>query len=165
MKIVSSEAMARIDSRAQAEFAFPSLVLMEDAGVKAWAAFRQAGPGPGGGRRGGWSSSPAGATMAVTPLSWPARRPWRSSEPLTIVLAGGRPEKDSDPGRNLAACEALGMEIIDWPVQRDLVTTRIAEASWIIDGIAGTGIRGALRPPLVGHRGVHEPEPGEKGRT
>ena len=139
--------MARIDGRAQAEFAFPSLVLMEDAGVKAWAALRRnvwAGRRPrrrivfvaGRGNNGG--DALVMARQAAV----------EKFEPLTVVLAGGRPERESDPGRNLAACEALGMEIIDWPVQHDLVTTRIAEASWIIDGIAGTGIRGALRPPL-----------------
>ena len=139
--------MARIDSRTQAEFAFPSLLLMEDAGVKAWAVLRRLAWGgrkprgricfvAGRGNNGGDAFVMA-RQAAVERL-----------QPLTVVLAGGRPEKDSDPGRNLAACEALGIEIIDWPVQTDLVTSRIAEASWILDGIAGTGMRGALRPPL-----------------
>jgi hydroxyethylthiazole kinase-like uncharacterized protein yjeF len=148
VKVVSSEAMARIDRRAQAEFAFPSLVLMEDAGVKAWAALRRvvwAGHLPKGrlvfvagkGNNGGDALVMA-RQAAVEKVGVP-----------TIVLAGGRPVKDSDPGRNLASCEALGIEIIDWQVQRELATTRIAEAAWIIDGIAGTGIQGALRPPLA----------------
>jgi NAD(P)H-hydrate epimerase len=147
VKIVSSEAMARIDSRTQAEFAFPSMLLMEDAGVKAWAVLRRL---VWGGRR------PRGRICFVAgrgnnggdAFVMARQAAVEHVQPLTIVLAGGRPEKDSDPGRNLAACEALGMEIIDWPVQTDLVTSRIAEASWILDGIAGTGIRGALRPPL-----------------
>jgi len=147
VKIVSSEAMARIDGRAQAEFAFPSLVLMEDAGVKAWAALRRV---VWGGRR------PRGRIVFVAgrgnnggdALVMARQAEVEKFGPLTIVLAGGRPERESDPGRNLAAVEAMGMEIIDWPVQHDLVTSRIAEAAWIIDGIAGTGIRGALRPPL-----------------
>ena len=148
MKIVSSEAMARIDSRAQAEFAFPSLILMEDAGVKAWMALRRLV----------WAGQrPKGRLVFVTgkgnnggdALVMARQAAVEKVGLLTIVLAGGRPEKDSDPGRNLASCEALGMEIIDWPVQHDLATTRIAAASWIIDGIAGTGISGALRPPLA----------------
>ena len=147
MKIVSSEAMARIDGRAQAEFAFPSLVLMEDAGVKAWAALRRV---VWGGRR------PRGRLVFVAgrgnnggdALVMARQAAVEKLPLLTVVLAGGRPERDTDPGRNLASCEPLGMEIIDWPVQHDLVMTRMAEAAWIIDGIAGTGIRGALRPPL-----------------
>jgi hydroxyethylthiazole kinase-like uncharacterized protein yjeF len=147
VKIVSSEAMVRIDSRTQAEFAFPSMILMEDAGVKAWAAFRRLAWG---GRR------PRGRLVFVAgkgnnggdAFVMARQAAVERVQPLTIILAGGRPEKDTDPGRNLAACEALGMEIIDWPVQPDLVMSRLAEASWILDGIAGTGIRGALRAPL-----------------
>jgi NAD(P)H-hydrate epimerase len=67
---------------------------------------------------------------------------------LTIVLAGGRPADDSDPGRMLAACEALGIPIMTWPERSDDVRACLSEAAWIFDGIAGTGIRGALRPPL-----------------
>jgi hydroxyethylthiazole kinase-like uncharacterized protein yjeF len=139
--------MARIDARTQAEFAIPSLVLMEDAGVKAWALLRRIGWGArmprgrlvfvaGGGNNGGDAFVMA-RQAAVEHV-----------EPLTIVLAGGRPPKESDPGRNLAACEALGIETIDWPVQPELVMSRCASAAWIVDGIAGTGIHGALRPPL-----------------
>ena len=140
--------MARIDKRSQAEFAFPSMLLMEDAGVKAWAVLRRLAWG---GRK------PRGRVVFIAgrgnnggdAFVMARQAAVEHFQPLTVVLAGGRPEKDSDPGRNLAACETLGLEIIDWPVQMDLVTTRIAEASWILDGIAGTGIRGTLRPPLA----------------
>ena len=148
MKIVSSEAMARIDSRTQTEYAFPSLLLMEDAGVKAWAVLRRLAWG---GKR------PRGRLVFVAgrgnnggdAFVMARQAAVERVQPLTIVLAGGRPDRDSDPGRNLAACDALGIETLDWPVQPDVVMSRIAEASWILDGIAGTGIRGALRPPLA----------------
>ena len=139
--------MTRIDSRSQAEFAIPSMVLMEDAGVKAWAGLRRA---VWGGRR------PRGRTVVVAgrgnnggdAFVMARQAAVEGIEPLSIVLAGGRPEKDSDPGRNLASCEALGIEIIDWPVQQDQVMSRLADASWILDGISGTGLRGPLKPPL-----------------
>ena len=161
MKIVSSEAMARIDSRTQAEFAFPSMLLMEDAGVKSWAVLRRI---VWGGRR------PRGRLVLVAgrgnnggdAFVMARQAAVERVEPLTIVLAGGRPEKDSDPGRNLAACDALGIETIDWPVQQDLVMSRLAEASWILDGIAGTGIHGALRPPLVDLVQCVNQSPGKK---
>jgi NAD(P)H-hydrate epimerase len=121
---------------------------MEDAGVKAWAVLRRLAWG---GRR------PRGRVVFVAgkgnnggdALVMARQAAVERVQPLTIVLAGGRPERDSDSGRNLAACEALGIETIDWPVEPDLVGSRIAEASWILDGIAGTGIRGPLRPPLA----------------
>ncbi len=148
MKIVGSEAMTRIDGRTQAEFAFPSMLLMEDAGVKAWAVLRRM---VWGGRRprgrlvfvAGRGNNGGDAFVIARQAAVEGR------EPLTIVLAGGRPAADSDPGRNLAMCDALGIETMEWPVQADLVMSRLGEASWILDGIAGTGVRGALRPPLA----------------
>jgi hydroxyethylthiazole kinase-like uncharacterized protein yjeF len=70
------------------------------------------------------------------------------AHPLKIILANGKPADDSDPGRMLAICEALGIPCISWPAQADAVRAVLAEADWVFDGIAGTGIRGALRPPL-----------------
>jgi len=146
VKVVSSEAMTRIDRRSQLEFAIPSMVLMEDAGVKAWALLRRLawkGSRPrrrivfaaGKGNNGGDAFVMA-RQAAVEGL--------RS---LSIVLSSGHPDPDSDPGRNLACCAALGIEIIDWPVQPDQALTRFAEACWIVDGISGTGLRGALKAP------------------
>jgi len=147
MKIVSSAAMARIDSRSQTEFSIPSMVLMEDAGVKAWAATRRlvwkdrtprlrlvfvAGKGNNGG------DAMVMARQAAV----------EGHTSLTLVLAGARPDPDSVPGRMLAMCESLGIECVDWPVQAEHVLVRLAEAGWIFDGIAGTGLQGALRPPL-----------------
>jgi NAD(P)H-hydrate epimerase len=68
---------------------------------------------------------------------------------VTIVLAGGSPVAESDPWRNLKACESLGIECLSWPAQSQAVASRIAEAHWVFDGISGTGLRGALRAPLA----------------
>ena len=117
VKIVSSEAMARIDSRTQAEFAFPSMLLMEDAGVKAWAILRRLAWGGTAAPRADRLHRRQGQQRGGRLRHGAAGRGGELRSPSSIVLAGGRPEKDSDPGRNLAACEALGIEIIDWPVQ------------------------------------------------
>jgi hydroxyethylthiazole kinase-like uncharacterized protein yjeF len=146
VKIVSSEAMTRIDRRSQDEFAIPSLILMEDAGVKAWALFRRvAGSGGRPGQRIVFAAGKGNNGGDAFVMARQAAA--EGGHALSIVLAGGRPGPDSDPGRNLAPCEALGIEIIDWPVQHELALTRLAEASWILDGISGTGLRGALKPP------------------
>ncbi len=141
--------MTRIDRRSQEEFAISSTVLMEDAGVKAWALLRRAV----------WKDRRPRRRIVFTAgrgnnggdaFVMARQAAVEGYQPLSIVLAGGRPpEPGSDPGRNLASCEALGMEIIDWPVQNDLALTRLAEASWIVDGISGTGLRGALKPPTA----------------
>jgi len=148
VKIVSSEAMTRIDVRSQAEFAIPSMVLMEDAGVKAWGRLRSDV----------WRGRPPRGRIVVAAgrgnnggdaFVMARQAAVEGVGPLCIVLAGGRPEPGSDPGRNLAACEALGIEMFDWPVQRDHVLSRLTDAAWILDGLSGTGLRGALKSPLA----------------
>ena len=147
MKVVSSEAMALIDRRAQDEFMIPSELLMEDAGVCAWDLFLSRACGgsvpegrlvflAGKGNNGGDAS-----VMARRALCQGARG-------ATLVLADGRPREGSVPGRMLAAAEAYGVECLEWPARKEKVMARLGEASWILDGIAGTGIRGGLRPPL-----------------
>ncbi|HVO39423.1 MAG TPA: NAD(P)H-hydrate dehydratase [Spirochaetia bacterium] len=148
MKVVSSEAMALIDRRSQTEFAIPSLLLMEDAGVAAWSVFLsrvlrgRIPDGPmvflaGAGNNGGDAFVLARRALCdgVTGLS--------------IVLAAGRPSPETDPGRMLAMCEAHGIEVLSWEAGREGVVDRLSRASWIFDGIAGTGLRGALRAPLA----------------
>jgi len=41
------------------------------------------------------------------------------------------------------------MEVLPWDAARDGVRERLSRAAWIFDGIAGTGLRGALRAPLA----------------
>jgi ADP-dependent NAD(P)H-hydrate dehydratase / NAD(P)H-hydrate epimerase len=158
VKIVSSEAMALIDRRTQAEFAVPSTILMEDAGVKAWAAAQRllwdgrqphgpvvfvAGKGNNGGdafvmaRQA--SQGPGGRRGGAVGGGAPA---------ISIVLAAGEPAPKSDPATMLAMCRALGIECIDWGAEGERARARIAGAAWIFDGISGTGVRGALRTPL-----------------
>jgi hydroxyethylthiazole kinase-like uncharacterized protein yjeF len=62
----------------------------------------------------------------------------------------------------LAMCEALGIECMLWPDQSDGVRARCAEAAWVFDGIAGTGIHGALRPPLSDLVEAVNASPGKK---
>jgi hydroxyethylthiazole kinase-like uncharacterized protein yjeF len=136
--------MARIDARTQAEFAIPGTLLMEDAGVKSWAAMRRlvwkgrmprgrlvflAGKGNNGG------DAFVMARQAFV----------EGAGPLSIILAAGRPAPGSDPALMLAGCENLGIECLSWTEQAAESAARIADASWVFDGIAGTGIRGPLR--------------------
>jgi NAD(P)H-hydrate epimerase len=160
MKVVSSEAMAVIDRRAQDEFAIPPALLMEDAGVSAWSLFvRRVCAGKvqkermvfvvGKGNNGGDA-----LVMARRALC-------QGVHSSSIVLADGRPV-GGIPAQMLAICEAYGIECLSWPTQRDEVLTRFREAAWILDGIAGTGIRGGLRAPLSELVGAINASPAQK---
>ena len=147
MKVVSSEAMATIDRRAQDEFAIPSALLMEDAGVCAWSLFVD---------RAGAGRLPRGRLVFVAgkgnnggdALVMARRALCQGARGLTVVLADGRPQAGGVPSQMLAAAEAYGIECRTWQSEREQVLARLRESSWIFDGVSGTGLRGALRAPL-----------------
>ena len=147
MKIVSSDAMTRIDRRAQAEFAVPSTILMEDAGVKAWASARQAA-WEGRAARGRLVFLAGKGNNGGDALVMARQAAVENARAVTVVLAAGRPAPGTDPHTMLAICEALGIECLNWPVEEADIRRRCAEAGWFFDGIAGTGIKGPLRAPL-----------------
>ncbi len=140
--------MARIDSRSQDEFAIPSGILMEDAGLSAWQLVR---------RRLWRGRKPRGRLLFIAgkgnnggdAFVMARRAAVEGAGPLSIVLGAGRPSPDSDPGRMLAACDGLGIERLEWPAERGRIESRLAETGWIFDGLTGTGLRGPLSPPLA----------------
>jgi len=161
MKVVSSEAMALIDRRAQDEFAIPSTLLMEDAGACAWSLLAErigtsrvreervvfvAGKGNNGGDA---------LVMARRALC-------QGVLAVSIVLADGRPSPGGTPAQMLAICEAYGIECLLWPAEQEQIADRLNLATWIVDGIAGTGLRGGLRAPLSDLVAAMNTSPGNK---
>jgi NAD(P)H-hydrate epimerase len=63
---------------------------------------------------------------------------------VVVVLAGGEPRPGA-AADNLAACRALGIPV----VTGDDARAAIASATWIFDGITGTGLRAELAAPLA----------------
>ncbi len=146
MKVVDAEAMSRIDARSQSEYRIPSLLLMENAGLKGWLLARQEL----------WSGGlPAGRIVVLCGRGGNggdglvmARQAALDGAPVSVVLAGGRPAAGSDPEANLLACEGLAIPVLPWPGQEQPVREILATAAVIFDGIAGTGLRGPLQEPL-----------------
>ena len=107
MKVVSSDAMARIDGRAREQFSLPSLVLMENAGIKAWSAARSALC------RGGIPGAPqvfvAGRGNNGGDALVMARQAFVDGcRDVSVILAGGRPPTGSDPAADLAMAQVTG---------------------------------------------------------
>lgn len=144
VKIVDSGAMAVIDRRAQEEFLFPSLLLMENAGLKTWNQI---------------ADSQRDALHAVVFLAGAgcnggdafvmARQCLMAGGEPSVVLAGGEPASAGPSLDNLRLCGRLGIPCLPWPGHEERVRRLLHGASLIVDGIAGTGLRGPLRPPLA----------------
>jgi hydroxyethylthiazole kinase-like uncharacterized protein yjeF len=148
MKLVDSAQMSAIDARSQREFGFPSIVLMENAGVKATAALRRYV------MRGALAQSPMtfvcgkGANGGDA-LVMARQLLMKGFTKLSVVLAAERPGEETDAGRNLLMAEKLGIRAVSYTADRRGAEALIADSEWLFDGIAGTGLRGRLSEPLA----------------
>lgn len=141
LRLVDSAQMSAIDHEAEERFRIPSPILMENAGLKALNAMQRriwrrplpeepvtvvAGRGNNGGD----------ALVIARQLHGIGARA------LTVLLSHGEPTDGSQCAANLAICRALGIAVRDG-------SKAALECGWVIDGMAGTGQRGALRGPAA----------------
>lgn len=141
MNLVSSAAMSRIDERAQNEYGYPGLVLMENAGIRAADELERrlwGGEAPrrpvvlaGSGNNGGDALVMARQMRLRFGL-----------EPL-IILARERLNENAALHDNL--CRQLGLRRLSWSAHRTAAEGALAEADFILDGLTGTGLDGPLR--------------------
>ena len=143
--LVSTQTMESIDSRAQSDYLIPGVVLMEQAGSKGWGAFNayaaEAGISfsrvlfvAGGGNNGGDA-----LVMAREAF-------FSGLDTFSILLAGSRVSNSCSVQRNI--CRKLGFAMFEAETDEGLLSTDasrlISDADLIVDGIAGTGLRGLL---------------------
>lgn len=147
MKIVSSDLMSDIDRQAIESFDIPGMLLMENAGIKCWAYIDDhiraaryknknivivAGSGNNG-----------GDVLVI------ARQAWISGfRAIKIVLI-------NDSGNDMVSlhrkiCKSYGIPILIYGKDDDEISSAIEYSGILIDGITGTGLRGALRGAAAG---------------
>lgn len=141
MKVVDSRTMTSIDRRAQEEFGFPGIVLLENAGLKSYLILKE---------RLWEGRSPAGlAVFAVGKGNNGgdalviARQCFLEGKRDLAVVCAASP----DPVQ-ARMCERLGIPICRW--EESAARTAIGGATTLFDGITGTGIEGPLREPSAG---------------
>jgi hydroxyethylthiazole kinase-like uncharacterized protein yjeF len=143
-KLVSTKTMEAIDSKAQKEWAIPPLILMEQAGVRAWRAFIAKDPQQwenckvtfiaGGGNNGGDA-----LVMAREAL-------FTNFKDITIILLGSRLSEASVIQRKIV--ENLGMKVVELEQNGAIgeeARKIIGESDLLVDGIVGSGLKGPLR--------------------
>lgn len=148
-RIITAAEMAEVDRRAQEEFGIPGMLLMENAGQKAWAIVREKVRGDGGDQvppriafiAGGGNNGGDALVMARQALI----------EDYAHVLV----VTVSEQLKGLALThweilERLGARRLVWNEDRDVVREALQDVEWIVDGISGTGLSGALRESAGG---------------
>jgi len=141
VKIATAAQMRELDRRASAEFAIPSLLLMENAGAETAREILAAYPRAGRGRvlilcgRG----NNGGDGFVV------ARRLLAEGAEVRTLLLGRRPEVKGDAATNLEILTRLGgppQEVLG-PEDLSIVLAGLAWADLVVDALLGTGARGA----------------------
>ncbi len=143
MKLVTSEEMRRIDKKAIEEIGIPSIVLMENAGLKvADAIERKYGP-----LKGKYvyifagSGNNGGDGMVV------ARHLFNQKVKAKIFLLAEKKNIKGDAATNLAITEKMGipMREITSPAFVESLEKELAKADIVVDALLGTGAEGAPR--------------------
>lgn len=143
--LVSTQTMESIDLRAQNDYAMPGLLLMEQAGVKGWQAFCALGQ----------VSDPIGKKVVFVAgggnnggdaLVMAREAYFSGMNRLGILLVGSRLSNACSTQRNI--CRALGLPMTEVEDDDGVLSAEagrvLSDADVIVDGIAGTGLRGML---------------------
>ena len=147
MKIVSSRLMAEIDQQSQNRFSLPGLLLMENAGARAFEKFlqvqRESGSPSYDGRdleilclAGGGNNGGDALVIARHAFNW-------GYEKTKVLLRNRR--NNEQVRKQLEMLQSLGVPVYVWEEEGKEARQRIAEAQVIFDGVAGTGLKGELR--------------------
>ncbi|MFP4066106.1 MAG: NAD(P)H-hydrate dehydratase [Spirochaetaceae bacterium] len=157
MKLVTSPEMKEIDRRAQEEYAIPGLLLMENAGQKGLAIWKEEVLT---GRTGGGCVSPEPAAARPRRLVFVVGKGNNGGDALVMarqafierlgeiaVVAVDNVLK-GHAALHLDVVRRLGITILPWNEDSKAARSAIRDADVLFDGIAGTGIRGGLRAPL-----------------
>lgn len=139
IKIADSSSMGRIDSVSQERYGIPGIILMENAGIKAWHKLKPI-------LRNGSASRLlvfAGKGNNGGDALVMARQAYMDGYTVRVVTASETLKGDAEINRKTVL--SLGIPVSPWKTDIDV---QYSDADWILDGISGTGISGALRGAL-----------------
>lgn len=141
MKIVDSKRMSSIDTEAQSGYAIPARILMENAGLKAYAVCREmfaefAGPG-------GLILFIAGSGNNGGDALVMARQAFLDGLETAVLLSG--PVRSETASANLDIVRKLKVKIVSLADEPEEAQKLLRRAVVVLDGLFGTGVSGPLR--------------------
>jgi ADP-dependent NAD(P)H-hydrate dehydratase / NAD(P)H-hydrate epimerase len=148
--LLSCGGASRLDAATREGAALPSIVLMEDAALRMWDALEPiaarereaAAPGRGLLVAVCGSGSNAGDALAMLRLA-------RFSGLTALAAILARDELGEASAAFAASLRAIGVPLLSWNRQEGECRQSLAAAYLVLDGVAGTGLSGALREPLA----------------
>ncbi|HKK48706.1 MAG TPA: NAD(P)H-hydrate dehydratase [Alkalispirochaeta sp.] len=152
-RIITAAEMTEIDRRTQSVIGIPGMLLMENAGQKAWAVVRECVGTVGERHRPPRIAFIAGNGNNGGDALVMARQSLIEGEHECVVITVAR-ELTGSTQEQWSILHQLGMQRHVWNDEPQDVSDVLADADWIVDGIAGTGISGPLRDPIGSLVGV-----------
>jgi NAD(P)H-hydrate epimerase len=143
LRPLSRAEVRELDRRAIEQFCVPGLILMENAGRNAARWLVELGiAGPVAICCGKGNNAGDGFVMARHLDAWGCT--------VHVLLVGDPAEFKGDALVNYRILEASQFPLIRWDPSRDdaHVTALLRGASWIVDGLLGTGMQGEVRDPI-----------------
>ncbi len=148
MKLLAScQASAALDSEVLAGASLPSLLLMEDASLRLWDALEPIARDLGAGGSGCLAVLSGAGNNAGDALALLRHARFAGLRDLVVIL--GRDDPGDSARTHLASLRALGVEILSWASEPAACVSALARSVLIVDGLAGTGLRGALHGDLA----------------
>jgi NAD(P)H-hydrate epimerase len=157
-RIVTAAEMTDIDRRAQETYGISGMLLMENAGQKAWMIVQSTLHDGVADRRRPRVAFVAGNGNNGGDALVMARQALIEDEcdVLVVTMAG---ELRGAVLEQWGILERLGARRQAWSEDRDSVAATLQQVDWIIDGISGTGLSGELREPAAQLVGVINDSP------
>ncbi len=144
MRIVQPHLMAEIDRLAQEEYGISGLLLMENAGIKAFQEFQKEWIGLRGCERPARLLFLAGGGNNGGDALVMARQAFISGEyDVRVLLRGSKMNAQMQVHHKIV--RSLGIPVCVWEDDQQASREEIKRADVLFDGISGTGISGALR--------------------
>jgi NAD(P)H-hydrate epimerase len=145
--VLTRDQVRAIDRRASAEYGVPSIVLMENAGRGLADKLQKLGPGRHGGRTvviccGRGNNAGDGFVLA--------RHLDLRGVPARVLIWGDPAQLTGDAATNYSIIKRSGIPVEVFASGNDAarLDSLLADATWIVDALLGTGAAGAPRPPL-----------------
>ena len=145
--LLSCEAAADLDRDVQVRMKLPAGTLMEVAALRLWEVLAPLAEELGAGSSGPLTAlcgagNNAGDALALLRQAWFSGR-----RNLAVVL--GRSSPGDLASLHLESLRALGVRILAWDSEEEECRLLMGQSRLLLDGIAGTGLRGPLRDPLA----------------
>ena len=146
-RLLTCAQASALDRSVQERVGLPPGILMEDASIRLWDALEPRAAALGAGTTGPLTALCGSGNNAGDALAVLRHARFAGIDNLAVIAGSSNPGELTST--QLSYIRALGLPILSWEADPDSCRSLLGRSSLLLDGIAGTGLRGSLRDPLL----------------